>query len=356
MNFSTIFQLGTKKLWWVDVLFYFVMSLLVATILCYFIFLFKNSLQRNDIIKENEALLTVGTDQQKGYEESVISYQKKISDFSGLFKNHDFASNVFYFMQKQTMPNIWFKQFSLNKASGGVQLVGESDDLDAFSRQLAYFERNEHVKSLGSLNSSIGDSARTQFTLSLVLDQSIFTYIADAEKEPVSESPEETNQENQQSAETQEGAEVLPEGVVEEAVNSSKLIVSFNLLSTPQVVGIIDQEKHEVSLSVPYGTDVKNLMPAITLSTGATVLPLSNVPQNFSIPVVYRVTAQDGSAQDYKITVNVLPEVVNESAKAGLNFWVVLLIVLTVMAVIAVIIFFVWRKMKNQKLKLNQGT
>ena len=39
MDFSVIFQLRTKKFWWMDVIFYFVIYLLIATVLCYFIFL-----------------------------------------------------------------------------------------------------------------------------------------------------------------------------------------------------------------------------------------------------------------------------------------------------------------------------
>jgi len=56
MDFSTIFQLRTKKFWWMDVIFYFVISLLIATALCYVIFLIKDNLLRQDIKKETAAL------------------------------------------------------------------------------------------------------------------------------------------------------------------------------------------------------------------------------------------------------------------------------------------------------------
>ena len=38
MDLSAIFQIRTKKFWWMDVIFYFVISLLVATVFCYGIF------------------------------------------------------------------------------------------------------------------------------------------------------------------------------------------------------------------------------------------------------------------------------------------------------------------------------
>lgn len=178
MDFSTIFQLRTKRFWWTDVIFYFVISLLIATVLCYLIFLTKNSFQRDDIKKETVALETVGTEQQKDYEKEVLNYQSKINDFSNLLKNHEFASNVFAFMQSQVIPNVWFKQFSLDKKRNGVQLSGESDDLNALSRQVAIFEKNKYVKSIGTLNSSLGESARVEFSIGLVLDQNIFSYLS----------------------------------------------------------------------------------------------------------------------------------------------------------------------------------
>lgn len=178
MDFLAVFQTRTKKFWWMDVIFYFVMSLLVATVLCYLIFLVKNNFQRSDIQKEILALQTVGTDQQRQQETEVIKYRSKISDFANLLKNHEFASNVFAFMEKQTMPNIWFKQFSLDEKNNGVQLSGEAESLDTFSRQVDNFERNEYVKSIGTLNSSLGGSARVAFNINLVLDKKIFGYIS----------------------------------------------------------------------------------------------------------------------------------------------------------------------------------
>ncbi|MDD5639322.1 MAG: hypothetical protein PHR47_00760, partial [Candidatus Pacebacteria bacterium] len=53
----------------------------------------------------------------------------------------------------------------------------------------------------------------------------------------------------------------------------------------------------------PYGTNVTSLTPTITISTDATISPLSGVAQNFTNPVTYRVTAQGGAFQDYVVTV-----------------------------------------------------
>ena len=178
MDFSAIFQIRTKKFWWMDVIFYFVISSLIATALIWVIFLVKDGMINKQIDATKTALLTVGTQLQKSQESDVISYQKKINDFTNLLKSHEFASHVFNFMQAQTMPNVWFKQISLDERSNSVQLSGESDSMDAFSRQVATFERNTYVKNIASLNSSLGGSARVGFNISLQMDKNIFSYVS----------------------------------------------------------------------------------------------------------------------------------------------------------------------------------
>ena len=80
---------------------------------------------------------------------------------------------------------------------------------------------------------------------------------------------------------------------------------SFNGLS-PSVMGIINESAKTVTLTVPYDTDIINLVPTIA-HTGASISPDTGVANNFTNPVVYTVTAEDASTQAYTVTVNVLP-------------------------------------------------
>jgi len=339
MDFSVIFQLRTKKLWWMDVIFYFVISLLIAVVLCYLIFLIKNSFLRQDIIKEIAALETVGTDQQRGQEENVINYQSKIRDFADLLKNYEFASNVFAFVQAQTRSNVWFKQFVLDKKSNTVQLSGEADDMDTFSRQIATLESEDnkkYVKSVVTLNSVLGASARMNFTINLMLDQNIFSYLSNTSSILKIIPPSE------------QGGVTPPTGEQPEVtLSSEKLITSFHFLLNPEVVGIVDETNHTVTLNVPYGTDVKNLTPTIVISPEATVLPASNVSQNFTNTVVYRVTAKDSSVQIYeaKVIVAARPEAAKKPSQSG---FIILIVVVGIIAVAAVIFLFFWKKARSK--------
>lgn len=363
-----------------DVIFYFVISLLIATVFCYLIFLTKNNFQRKDIEKEIAALQTVGTYQQKEYAKEVINYQKKINDFASLLENHGFASNVFAFMEAQTMPNVWFKKFDLDKKNNGVQLSGESDDMDSFSRQVAVFEKNKYVKNIGTLNSSLGKFARVAFNIDLALDQNIFSYLSIApsileitmpSEQPPSPTGTPTDQTipaNDTTADTsssqilqeqnlgEQGGQQLsqsPEGTP----SSEKLITSFHLLLEPEVVGAVDETNHTVTLDVTYSADVKNLTPSIIVSPEATVLPASNVSQDFTSPVTYMVTAEDSSIQNYevKVIVGAPQEVSKKSSQSG---YIALIIILLIgIITVAVVIFFFWRRRpKKQQTNINKIT
>lgn len=83
-----------------------------------------------------------------------------------------------------------------------------------------------------------------------------------------------------------------------------KKITSFNFDGlTPKVNGAINEVNHTITLNVPFGTDVKALVPTIAISSGTSVSPNNNTSQDFSSPVTYTITATDTSTQTYTVTV-----------------------------------------------------
>lgn len=86
--------------------------------------------------------------------------------------------------------------------------------------------------------------------------------------------------------------------------SSEKKILSFKFAS-PAVEAVVEESAKTVVAVVPMGTDVTSLVPLITISEKATINPGSGLPQNFTNPVQYVVTAEDGSQQAYIVTVTV---------------------------------------------------
>lgn len=91
-------------------------------------------------------------------------------------------------------------------------------------------------------------------------------------------------------------------------LSSQKEILSFDFKNlNPEVVGVIG-DGGMIGATVPYGTDITNLIPIISISDKATVSPASLMATDFSSPVNYTVTAQDGTTKVYVVTVNILPK------------------------------------------------
>ena len=85
-------------------------------------------------------------------------------------------------------------------------------------------------------------------------------------------------------------------------LSSAKLITSFRFAAL-SIDGQIDQNSRKITIKVPTAQDVTQLTPTLTLSEKATVSPASGTQQNFTNPVNYTVTAEDGSKQVYEVKV-----------------------------------------------------
>lgn len=86
-------------------------------------------------------------------------------------------------------------------------------------------------------------------------------------------------------------------------VSSEKKILSFSLQGQ---VGnsSIDEEGKIIKITVGANEDITNLIPTeIKLSTFASVNPKAEVANDFSEPVLYVVTAEDGSTSSYTVDV-----------------------------------------------------
>ena len=84
--------------------------------------------------------------------------------------------------------------------------------------------------------------------------------------------------------------------------DDAKQITAFSFTSL-SAVGIINESAKTINIDVPVGTNVTKLAPSISVSEKATVNPASGVAQNFTNPVFYTVTAEDGSTTTYTVIV-----------------------------------------------------
>lgn len=99
------------------------------------------------------------------------------------------------------------------------------------------------------------------------------------------------------------------------AKRTDKVIIDFRI---GDVTATIDEKDHTINAVLPKGYDLTKLSPMIIISEGATVSPVSNKVTNFTNPVVYTVTAEDGSTQKY--TANITLAKSSEKAITSFKF------------------------------------
>lgn len=94
--------------------------------------------------------------------------------------------------------------------------------------------------------------------------------------------------------------------------SSKRAITAFSFVDV-ETDTEIDEDAKTIEVTVPYGTDVSDLKASFTasgfstVSVGSAEQTSGTTVNDFSSPVVYRVTANDGTTTDYTVTVTVTP-------------------------------------------------
>ena len=96
--------------------------------------------------------------------------------------------------------------------------------------------------------------------------------------------------------------------------SSEKSITTFSF-TNPQAVGIIDENAKTIELTVPCGTNITALVAkfdttGVSVKVGATGQVSNATPNDFTNPVLYVVTAADGSTATYTVTVTIDPKAI----------------------------------------------
>lgn len=85
------------------------------------------------------------------------------------------------------------------------------------------------------------------------------------------------------------------------AVTSFVLNTDDNGVLSENIIATVGEDSKNIVASVPSGTDVTMLSPKVQISEKASISP--NGPQDFSSPIIYTVTAEDGTVATYEVTI-----------------------------------------------------
>jgi len=161
---------------WQNYLLYFIIVLLLSSIIGYFglRYFIKNSDQRLKEIEEE--IGKAKSPERKALEDRLNSLSAKIDDFSPLLLNHQKSSNFFNFLEENTHPKVFFTKLNLDTKGNLIELSGQTDDFLTLGQQLLIFQKSEFVQNLKLSKVGISKEGKVEFTFNFSLDPKLFTF------------------------------------------------------------------------------------------------------------------------------------------------------------------------------------
>lgn len=80
-------------------------------------------------------------------------------------------------------------------------------------------------------------------------------------------------------------------------------VLTFDLKEVSIISQNIDETKQIIEVVLPYQASLKDLIPTISISDGASIVPSSGVAQDFSKPIYYTLTSKNGVKTIYTVMV-----------------------------------------------------
>ncbi|OGZ68377.1 MAG: hypothetical protein A3D44_01770 [Candidatus Staskawiczbacteria bacterium RIFCSPHIGHO2_02_FULL_42_22] len=175
VDFQQIHQTKTTASFWIDFLFYFVCYLLAVAVICFAIFSLKAYFLHQNINDLDQKIAAAGTSTQKQEEKDLITYKKRVEDFTSLINGHTISLNIFNFIEQKTLPSVWFSAFDVSQAKNEFTLAGQAKDMKALSNQVKIFEESTaEVKNVSVLNSQVSGNGSVTFVINMVLEAMFF--------------------------------------------------------------------------------------------------------------------------------------------------------------------------------------
>lgn len=162
----------SKKDLWAVILFIVCLVLIFALAGSYLYFLIYSKKISQDI--ENKKSLISRSPSEQTLEKKIISYESKINVFGRLLFEHKKTSAVFFLIEKNSHPDVWFSDFNFDVGSNTVVVSGQTKSFTSLGQQISILENMEIFKKVNLSEISIGEEEGVDFSLQLTFDSRIF--------------------------------------------------------------------------------------------------------------------------------------------------------------------------------------
>lgn len=158
----------------VSLSFYFIISLLVFSVGCYFVLNHLLNKAEQELISLEAGLAEMVTPEKKAIEREVLLLESKINNFAVLTSRHLELSDVFKLFEENSHPQVWFTKINLSADKKQVQASGEAQNFESLGQQIFIFEDNDLFEATRLEDVSINRQGRIDFSLSVSFNNQVF--------------------------------------------------------------------------------------------------------------------------------------------------------------------------------------
>jgi len=141
----------------------------------YFYITNKGLVERTNKIREDSKELDNSI---KNKEEELLVFQKRINDFSSLIAEHKNIGSIFDFIDKNTIPTVWFNEFSYKEdEKRSFSLEGKLNSFFLIDQQIVVFRNQELAKDARLTEVSIDEKeGLIEFSIGVTLKPEAFAF------------------------------------------------------------------------------------------------------------------------------------------------------------------------------------
>ena len=166
-NLNDQFGIDKMSVGWPWRLMFFSVFIFIFSLFIYFglRFGYNNFLDDNLIVLE-ENISQLSSEVTEEDQERFINFYSQLVNLKTVLEEHPFGSNVFNFLEKNTVITVSFDQANVSITERTLSLSGQTDSIKTLAQQLAVFEQSPEVERAVLRNISL-DIGRVGFNFTL---------------------------------------------------------------------------------------------------------------------------------------------------------------------------------------------
>jgi hypothetical protein len=107
-------------------------------------------------------------------QERFVNFYSQLVNLKGVLENHPFASNVFQFLERNTIDSVYFNEANIKESGRFLSLKGFSVNIQSLTEQIAVLEQASEVESV-LLNDVAFTGGVTGFNISIIFRPDFLT-------------------------------------------------------------------------------------------------------------------------------------------------------------------------------------